>query len=192
MPLPLTELERRVLDYVVEYLRANTYQPSVREIGRRFGIKSTKTVSELLRSLAEKGWVERDPARSRGVRLLQSALPPRTVSVPQIDAESDGEAPPLELDRRLAGNAGAFLIAMPDDALNSDGVRAGDLLLAEPVLDGAVDDGDLVVCLANGTRTVRRYLHSRSDSGIEGRVISIVRQIRSPRAAALDPSAEPA
>jgi hypothetical protein len=70
MPEPLTDLERRVLEYLVQYLRSNTYQPSIREIGREFALKSTKTVSELLQSLADKGWIERDPSRSRGVRLL--------------------------------------------------------------------------------------------------------------------------
>ena len=70
MPEPLTELERHVLEYLVQYLRSNTYQPSIREIGREFSIKRTKTVSELLQSLADKGWIERDPSRSRGVPLL--------------------------------------------------------------------------------------------------------------------------
>ena len=82
MPEPLTSLERRILDYLVDYLKRNTYQPSIREIGRRFDIKSTKTVSEYLQSLAEKGWIERDPSRSRGVRLLTVDMSPRTVSVP--------------------------------------------------------------------------------------------------------------
>jgi repressor LexA len=70
MPKPLTSLERRILDFIVEYLRRNTYQPSIREIGSRFGIKSTKTVSEYLQSLADKGWIERDSSRSRGVRVI--------------------------------------------------------------------------------------------------------------------------
>ena len=34
---PLTEIERKILDFMVQYLRANTYQPSIREIGERFG-----------------------------------------------------------------------------------------------------------------------------------------------------------
>ncbi|NIP57763.1 MAG: repressor LexA, partial [Actinobacteria bacterium] len=41
MPKPLEALERDVLDYLVEYVRTHTYQPSVREIGAEFGIKST-------------------------------------------------------------------------------------------------------------------------------------------------------
>ena len=52
MPATLTELERKILDYMVQYLRTNTYQPSIREIGEQFGIKSTKTVSEHLQALA--------------------------------------------------------------------------------------------------------------------------------------------
>src|SRR5438309_647883 len=66
----LTPIERRVYHYLLDFLAENTYQPSIREIGRRFRIKSTKTVSDVLHSLAQKGFIERDPSRSRGVRLL--------------------------------------------------------------------------------------------------------------------------
>jgi tRNA(adenine34) deaminase len=70
MPELLTDLERDVLDFLIEYLRRNTYQPSVREIGGQLGISSTRKVSEILGSLAEKGWIERTGSRSRGVRVL--------------------------------------------------------------------------------------------------------------------------
>ena len=70
MSEPLSKMERRILDYLVDYLKRNTYQPSIREIGRRFGIKSTKTVSEYLQSLADKGFIEREASRSRGVRIV--------------------------------------------------------------------------------------------------------------------------
>ena len=53
MAINLTEIGRRILDFMVLYLRTNTYQPSIREIGERFAIKSTKTVSEHLQALAE-------------------------------------------------------------------------------------------------------------------------------------------
>src|SRR5215210_3778524 len=66
----LTSLERRVYHYLIDFLAENTYQPSIREIGRRFRIKSTKTVSDILQALAQKGYIERDPSRSRGVRIL--------------------------------------------------------------------------------------------------------------------------
>src|SRR5688500_1039995 len=106
MPRPLTSLERRILDYIVEYLRRNTYQPSIREIGGRFGIKSTKTVSEYLQSLADKGWIERDSSRSRGVRVIGLDMHPSTVTVHQLENGSTDSA--YELDRKIAGGAGTF------------------------------------------------------------------------------------
>jgi repressor LexA len=205
MPQPLTDTERKVLDYIVEYLRTNTYQPSIREIGHRFDIKSTKTVSELLQSLANKGWIERDPSRSRGVRLLGVEMHPETVTVPWSGGDAGVEA--FELDRKLAGASGTFIVAMPDDGLSGEGIRAADLLLVDPVIEDALDDGDLVVARVSGERTVKRYRrngdHVNLESNapgvlpigvrredrfeVEGRVISVVRRLRSPRAAGVSP-----
>ena len=65
---------------MVYYLRANTYQPSIREIGERFGIKSTKTVSEHLQALADKGFLETGPLPVQGVKILGMDLDAQAVS----------------------------------------------------------------------------------------------------------------
>src|SRR5687768_17105990 len=139
MPKPLTSLERRILDFMVEYLRSNTYQPSIREIGERFGIKSTKTVSEHLQALAEKGFLERDPSRSRGVRILGVDLNPDAVSLPCFRELPDGRGPRpdraesfLTLDRKLVPNRGAFVVRANAESLAVLGVNEGDYLLVEP------------------------------------------------------------
>jgi repressor LexA len=155
MPNPLNEQERRVLDYIVGYLQTNTYQPSIREIGREFSIKSTKTVSELLQSLANKGWIERDPSRSRGVRLLGLEMQPDTVSL-AVTGSSDGPVAPYVFDRRIASAAGAYLLVVDGDHLLEDGIRAGDLLVVEPVQPGALEVGDVVVVALGGGLSARR------------------------------------
>ncbi len=184
MPKPLTSLERRILDYLVEYLRKNTYQPSIREIGKRFGIKSTKTVSEYLQSLADKGWIERDPSRSRGVRLIGMELGSETVTVPRVgNGNAAGDVPvALELDRQLAGASGTFCIAMHGDGLAGDGIQDGDLLLVEPTDAAEFEDGDLV-CYLHGEEdpSVERYGPSRrAVAAPAGRVVSVVRRLRAP------------
>jgi repressor LexA len=161
MPHTLTDLERRILDFLVEYLRRHTYQPSVREIGVRFHIRSTKTVSELLQSLAVKGWIERDPSRSRGVRLLGLDMRPDAVSVPCLGPEGT-PVERFEIDRKLAGGSGAFLITA-GERCGVDGVQAGDLLLAEPTTEAAIEPDDVVVL-----RTPGDWAFGRSrDGGIE-------------------------
>ncbi len=219
MPEPLTSLERRILDYLVDYLRRNTYQPSIREIGRRFDIKSTKTVSEYLQSLAEKGWIERDPSRSRGVRLLTLDMSPSTVSVPcfgRVAATgeplpSDAMIETYELDRKLVGATGAFLLTVTGEQLEYDGCRGGDLLLVEAVAEEELENGDVIVVRVGGEPTVKRYHRRGGEVVLEpananfapmlvrrgeeltviGRVLGVVRRLRAPVPAPAAPAAAP-
>lgn len=200
MPKPLNELERRVLDYIVEYLRHNTYQPSIREIGREFSIKSTKTVSELLHSLAVKGWIERDPSRSRGVRLLGVEMRARTVSVPVYESpDTPLPSSHLELDRKLIAANGAYLVPMTGNHLVEAGIRPGDLLLVEPAEASALDPGDIAM-VSMGGGTVARHCTSGpggpvlepahtgdaalavnapgAAAAVQGRVSSVIRRLR--------------
>lgn len=165
MPVPLNELERNILDYMVRYLRSNTYQPSIREIGEEFGIKSTKTVSEYLGALAEKGYLERDPSRSRGVRLLGVDLKPDAVSVPCFAQVPDGDAArraaepesQFTLDRRLSGPKGSYFLRVRGEQWRSIGIEPEDLLLVEPVGTGSPREGDLVLQGRGGSETLWRF-----------------------------------
>jgi repressor LexA len=187
MPKPLTSLERRILDFLVEYLRTNTYQPSIREIGKRFGIKSTKTVSEYLQSLADKGWIERDPSRSRGVRLIGVEMNPETVTVPRLRGPNHGATEVVEafeLDRKLAGATGTFCVTMAGDKLTDDGIKDGDLLLVEPAEATELQDGDLVCYLNGGDADIAHYgaesKRRLGQSAPDGRVVSVMRRLRRP------------
>ncbi|MFO8174010.1 MAG: transcriptional repressor LexA [Longimicrobiales bacterium] len=171
MPPNLTEIEQKILDYMVGYLRENTYQPSIREIGEEFGIKSTKTVSEHLQALADKGFLERDPSRSRGVKILGMDLNAQAVSVPcfsslprERGAHRTSRAEMfLTLDRRLAGNNGAFFVQAHGDELALLGCVEGDYVLLEPTRVGQLADGAVVAARIEGNPSY--YLFTRNGSG---------------------------
>lgn len=143
---------------MVLYLRTHTYQPSIREIGHHFGIKSTKTVSELLQSLADKGVVERDPSRSRGIRILGLDLNARTVSLPcygdlaeAVAGLRSGRAEQrVCLDRQLASRNGGFMVRAPGDRLAAAGIGEGDFLVVQPVQAEGLRDGEVVVARVRG------------------------------------------
>jgi len=156
---PPNEIERRILDYMESYLRRHTYQPSVREIGARFGIKSTKTVSEHLKALAAKGYLERDPSRSRGAHIVGLDLNAETRSVPcytriahrRDDGREDEPPQSYAIDRRLAGAAGSFFVRVSGDEAGALGYEDGDLLLVQPVPAPEIRDADiLAVHVADG------------------------------------------
>lgn len=170
---PLTDIERKILDFMVQYLRANTYQPSIREIGRRFGIKSTKTVSEHLQALADKGFLERDPSRSRGVKILGVDLSAQTVAVPCFSTLPSDSKPlksesaefHLSIDQRLAGSAGVFFVRAGAGDLAVVGVQEGDFVLVEPSDFASLEDGAIVVARTGTGSWFHRF--SRSASGLE-------------------------
>src|SRR5919112_3392268 len=114
----LTKLESSVYHYLLDFTAENTYQPSIRDIGKQFKIKSTKTVSDLLQSLAKKGYIERDPSRSRGVNLLGFGGALRTQPVPYYGKIHAGEPALLPehrqgfitIDRRFVPSDDVFFL----------------------------------------------------------------------------------
>lgn len=172
MEQSITEIERKILDFMVHYLRSNTYQPSIREIGERFGIKSTKTVSEHLQALADKGFLERDPSRSRGVKILGVDLSAQTVSVPCYHELPQGRGGlrieqaemHLTLDRRLAGSKGSFFVRAKGQELASLDISEGDYLLVEPAEVGELVEGSIVVARVDGGPSFYRF--SKNGKGV--------------------------
>jgi repressor LexA len=159
MPETLTAIERRIYHYLVDYLKRETYQPSIREIGVRFGIRSTKTVTEHLQSLQRKGYLDRTPSRSRALRILGLNLSPDTYTIPLYrNAErelSDEEVEArYDLDRSLACSPDSFLVRVSSDSMGEWAILEGDLILVEPC--GELRDTDLVVCERDGRVEVRR------------------------------------
>jgi len=65
----LTRRQASIMDWIVMYVQEADVPPSVREIGRRFDIRSTNGVSDHLRALERKGWVSNKEGNHRSVRL---------------------------------------------------------------------------------------------------------------------------
>jgi repressor LexA len=166
MPEALSKIERRILDYLVDYLKKNTYQPSIREIGKRFGIKSTKTVSEYLQALADKGYIEREASRSRGVKILGLELErPSVISIPfygkiaagQPSLKKDHAESEFGIDPKLVGSPNAFFLELSGNSMQQIGMFDHDLVLVEPVDKAELRNGDIVAARLGGEATVKRY-----------------------------------
>lgn len=163
MAEPLTSLESSVYQYLIDFTAENTYQPSIRDIGARFKIKSTKTVSDLLQSLTRKGYIERDPARSRGVRLLGFAGGFNTQPVPyygRIHAGEPALVPEyresyITLDRRFVPGPTAFFLRVKGDSMVGKCISSGDYVLINP--DVRAQEGDIVAARLGEEATIKTY-----------------------------------
>lgn len=157
MRAALTTIEQKVYHFLLDHLAAHTFQPSVRDIARHCRIASTKTVTDLLASLEAKGYVEREPGRSRGVKLLGYAGPVGVTPLPVVSVSTGRGAPvvtsSLSLDRSLVPSDECFLVEVSDDAARALGVLAGDLAMVHPV--ARARDGDIVVARVGSLALVR-------------------------------------
>jgi repressor LexA len=166
---PLSDIERQVYLYLIDYLAAHTYQPSVREMALHFGIRSTRSVANVLRSLERKGYVEKSSSRSRGLKLVGVAAPSRTIPVPCYsriadshpalrDANLDGW---LTFDRSLVPNPDVFILRVKKASAGSGGsVRSGDLAMVDP--SSPALDGALVLARVEDRAVIRIINHRAS------------------------------
>jgi repressor LexA len=165
MTEPLSLLERRVYHYMIDFLAENTYQPSIREIAKKFRIKSTKTVSDLLHSLANKGYIERDESRSRGVRLLGYAAAGATQPVPYYGKVHAGEpallpehrAGYVTMDRRYLPSDDVFLLKVKGDSMTGRCIADGDYVLVSP--SASAKDGDVIAARIGPDATIKTLSH---------------------------------
>jgi repressor LexA len=165
MAEPLTQLERSVYHYMIDFLAENTYQPSIREIARKFRIKSTKTVSDLLHALESKGFIERDVARSRGVRLLGFAGAIATQPVPYYEKVRASDPPLLPehrkgfitIDRRFLPSEDVFMVRVPDSSMIGRGLFDGDYVMVSP--SAPAKDGDIVAARIGDAATIKTLTH---------------------------------
>ena len=173
MPEQLTPLERRVYQYMIDFLAENTYQPSIREIAKKFRIKSTKTVSDLLHSLTSKGYIERDQSRSRGVRILGYAAAGQTQPVPYYGKIHAGEpallpehrAGYVTFDRRFLPSDDVFLLKVKGDSMTGRCIADGDYVLVSPELKPK--NGDIIAARLGDEATVKTYQQKGSTIALE-------------------------
>src|SRR5215207_7295201 len=165
MSEPLTPLERRVYHYLIDFLAENTYQPSIREIAKKFRIKSTKTVSDLLASLSQKGFIQRDQSRSRGVRIVGFSGTANTQPVPYFGKVHAGEPALLPehregyitMDRRFLPSDDVFFLKIKGESMMGRGIFDGDYVMVSP--STRAKDGDIVAARLGDEATVKTLTH---------------------------------
>ena len=159
----LTKLESSVYHYLLDFTAENTYQPSIRDIGKQFKIKSTKTVSDLLQSLAKKGYIQRDPARSRGVNLLGFGGAFQTQPVPYYGKIHAGEPALLPehregcitIDRRFVPSDEVFFLKVKGDSMVGKCINDGDYVMVNPSQETM--DQDVIAARIGDEATVKTY-----------------------------------
>lgn len=156
-----------ILEFIKQYIFANGYPPSVREIGKAVGLSSSASVHNNLKKLAEAGFVTWDPEKPRTYGLTQdsgwrkkSMVPVPLVGAvhagdPMLAVENIEDTYPIPLDL-IGCRDDVFMMVVEGDSMKNAGILDHDYVFVRK--QDYATNGDIVVALINKEETtVKRY-----------------------------------
>ncbi len=159
--LPLTERQQAILEFIAQAIVEKGYPPTLREIGARMDIRSTNGVSDHLRALERKGYLERIGMKSRALKptklgrtfLMKSLeateeMPEKVIRVDRDDRPAN-DAVAIPFYSRIAAGALGVMDERVERYMHVDPsmLRGGGETFAlrvkgESMIDAGIHDGD--------------------------------------------------
>jgi repressor LexA len=167
----LTKRQQEIWEFLVEYVEAHGYPPTVREIGEHVGLASPSTVHAHLANLERAGLIKRDPTKPRALELsgrvqrepdaAANALPllGQIAAGGPLLAEQNVDAY-ISVPEPLSRGGEEFLLTVRGDSMIDAGILEGDFVVVHRQQDAR--DGDIVVALVGDDEsadeaTVKRF-----------------------------------
>lgn len=169
----LSDRQRKILQFIVDFVSKNEFPPTIREIGEQVGISSTSVVNYNLAKLEDLGLISRRKEVSRGLclnwdRLEELNLATSREGAPSVpmpasrssnggglymDSSSLLQVPvlgsiaagePIQVEALMPQNAEEY-ISIPEGMLKTRGPLFGLRVKGDSMIDASVLDGDIVV-----------------------------------------------
>ena len=179
-PNELNKREKAILKFIEKEIQENGYSPSVREIGKAVGLKSTATVHAYLERLENIGRITRKNKMGRTLQLLKGGKPYRpngeekkeekevytgkemvevpvigkiTAGAPILAVENITDTFPIPLD--FIGNSTCFMLTVRGESMIEAGILDGDYILVKK--QNTAENGQIVVALIGDEATVKTF-----------------------------------
>jgi repressor LexA len=171
----LTKRQQEIWEFLVRYVDAHGYPPTVREIGEEVGLASPSTVHAHLANLERAGLIKRDPTKPRALELTGRvraepvehdagtvhALPllGQIAAGGPLLAEQNVDAY-ISVPEPLSRGGEEFLLRVRGDSMQDAGILEGDYVVVRRQQDAR--DGEIVVALVGDDEsadeaTVKRF-----------------------------------
>jgi repressor LexA len=167
MPAELTEIQKKILEFLIEQKVNRGFPPTLAEIARYFGYKNRATVQQHLQAIEKKGYLRRNRRLSRGIELTLedkffisrpvlgevAAGNPLTIYPDAIDS--------IELPTIARMPKDSFLLRVKGDSLKDAYIFSGDIVIVNPNLQPK--NGQIVVAVLDDAAMVKRFYKKRNE-----------------------------
>lgn len=172
----LSKRQQQVYDFIDSYIANKGFGPTVREIGEALNLSSPSTVHVHLKSLEEKGYIQRDPLKSRSISLTKKteASPSfgqsgssNTIILPLVGRVAAGEPiyaeenieDTITLPTEIVSDTASFMLTVRGESMIEAGINDGDYLVVKE--QNTAQNGDIVVALIDDGATVKRFFKEK-------------------------------
>ena len=171
MPGVIYKKEREVLEYLAQFQRQFGYSPTLAEIAEATGHKSNSTVHALIKSLVDKGYIQKVDGNNRVLKIVDQKVTfsllgsSASIELPLMGYIAAGQ--PLEPHSdpnaifhvsasMISGKRTAYVLQVKGSSMIEDGIFDGDFVVIEKTNIAA--NGDIVVALVdNNLATLKRF-----------------------------------
>lgn len=158
----LTPRQLEIFEFVRDLIQNRGYGPTVREIGKAFGIKSPNGVICHLKALEKKGLINRAAKQSRAIELTAEAeaetkglpLAGRVAAGPTTLAFEQNERVDFE---DLFSHPDCFALEVTGDSMIDAQIADGDYVILKR--QNTARDGDIVVAMTDEEEATLKYWH---------------------------------
>jgi len=169
----LTKRQEEILRFIIQRTRESGYPPTVREIGKAVGLKSSSTVHLHLGVLEQKGYIKRDAAKTRAIiplydadsnpltqdkQITQLPLVGKVAAGTPILAQENIEGY-MPVPEELLGYGRHYILQVQGESMIEAGILDGDYLVVSEQPDA--NNGEIVVAMIDGEATVKRFYRHR-------------------------------
>lgn len=171
MPGVIYKKEREVLEYLAQFQRQFGYSPTLAEIAEATGHKSNSTVHALIKSLVDKGYIQKVDGNNRVLKIVDQkvtfSLLGSTASIElplmgfiaagrPLEPHSDPNATFHVSASMISGKRTAYVLQVKGNSMIDDGIFDGDFVVIEKT--NIAVNGDIVVALVdNNLATLKRF-----------------------------------
>ena len=169
----LTQAQEKLFNSIAEFISANGFPPTSRELGSILGITST-SVYEQLERLESKGFIKRKKRTARSIEIIKepdresvSAHNVKLIRIPVIGTIAAGQPifayenieDEIYVDESSVGKGRFFALKIKGESMINAGINDGDLVIIrrQPL----VEPGEIVAALIEDEATLKRLRISR-------------------------------
>ncbi|CDB75427.1 transcriptional repressor LexA [Clostridium sp. CAG:265] len=160
----LKDKQLLIYEFLKDFTSQKGYPPTVREICKAVGLKSTSSVHGHLKQLEKEGLIKRDPTKPRALEIVDSVVKKEMINVPIIGRVTAGlpilanenieDSFPLPLDY-VKHNNDLFMLKISGSSMIKAGILDGDFAIIERTQTAS--NGDKIVALIENEATLKTF-----------------------------------